>query len=276
MIQVPWHFYQHYPADYSAGAKAARGFRGWTSEVRELDLGRTALMLMHLPDVGLTPDTEWRPDCQRPDLLGTVEWIPRTMDLCTRRLPKLVTAARHAGWQVVHLRTHVEPWFKEHAARSLAEAGTPPPADADRIQTPGKSPHTRDVFGELPGRPPGSPEHPLGLPEALRPQGNDLVATQSWQLHRLMQKRGITHLIYTGWALNWCLWFSYCGMSDMQRKGYLCSAVRGGCVAIENRDSADTEANLEYGYWKTSTMFGYIFDLDELTAVLTSRPADEK
>lgn len=30
-IQVPWHLYQHYPADFSAWSRAARGFRGWTS-----------------------------------------------------------------------------------------------------------------------------------------------------------------------------------------------------------------------------------------------------
>ena len=57
-------------------------------------------------------------------------------------------------------------------------------------------------------------------------------------------------------------------MSDMQRKGYLCSAVREGCVAIENRESADTEGNLEYACWKTTTMFGYIFDLQELASAL--------
>ena len=78
-------------------------------------------------------------------------------------------------------------------------------------------------------------------------------------LGRLLKARGVGHIIYCGWALNWCLWFSPCGMCDMDRKGYMCSAVRGGCVAIENRDSAAGERNLEYAYWKTSTMFGYIF-----------------
>ena len=101
IVEVPWHFYQHYPADFSAWSRAARGFHGWTSEVRDLDLRHTALLLMHLPDAGLTPDTEWGPDCQRPDLLGTVEWVPRTMDLCRHRLPRLVTAARAANLQVV-------------------------------------------------------------------------------------------------------------------------------------------------------------------------------
>jgi nicotinamidase-related amidase len=270
IIKVPWHFYQHYPADFTAWSRAARGFKGWTSEVRELDLRKTALLLMHLPDAGLTPDSEWGPNSPRPDLLGTVEWVPRTMELCSHRLPPLVTAAREAGLQVVHVYGGIGDPKEPCAARSLAEIGSPPSADEDRITADSKvsERHTRDVFGTTFPRPPGSPEHVPGLPEALRPQGNDLVVAESWQLHRLMKNRGITHLIYTGWALNWCLWFSPCGMSDMQRKGYLCSAVRGGCVAIENRESADAESNLEYAYWKTTTMFGYIFDLHELTAAL--------
>lgn len=155
-------------------------------------------------------------------------------------------------------------------ARSLAEAGDPPPPDEDRL-TPEREVgerHRRDVFGPKPARPEDSPEHVPGLPEELCPTGDDLVVDQSWQLHRLMQNRDITHLIYTGWALNWCLWFSPCGMGDMQRKGYLCSAVRGGCVAIENRESADREGNLEYAFWKTATLFGYIFDLHEFTHAL--------
>ena len=72
-IRLPWHFYRHYPADFSARSKAARGFRGWSREVRDLDLSHAALLLMHLPDAGLTPDTEWGPFSPRPDLLGTVE-----------------------------------------------------------------------------------------------------------------------------------------------------------------------------------------------------------
>jgi hypothetical protein len=156
--------------------------------------------------------------------------------------------------------------------RSLAEAGPAPVEDTEKIVTdPAEyARHTRDVFGPMPKRPEGSPDHANGFPPELKPQGNDLAVVRPYQFHRLMKNRGITHLVYTGWALNWCLWFSYCGMSDMQRKGYMCSAVRGGCVAIENRESADTEANLEYGYWKTSTMFGYIFDLHELTSGLRS------
>ena len=106
------------------------------------------------------------------------------------------------------------------------------------------------------------------FPPGLEPQGDDLVCCESWELHRLMKARGIVHLIYTGWALNWCLWFSPCGMTDMNRLRYRISVVRGGCVAIENAQSAEREGNLEYGYWHTAAMFGYVLELEELKASL--------
>jgi nicotinamidase-related amidase len=268
VIQVPWHIYRHYPADFSAGPASARGFIGWEAETRDLDLDKTALLLMHLPDAGLTPDSEWGPDCPRPDLLGTVEWVPRTVDMIRNRLPKLVEAARAAGLQVVHVHTRAEYQTGPCWERSVAEAGDPPPEEIDKIDDEGLlAAHKKDVF-QLAARPEGSPEHTWGMPEVLMPQGDDLIAGETWRLHRLMKARGINHLIYCGWALNWCLWFSSGGMCDMNRHGYLCSAVRGGCVAIENKASADTEANLEYACWKTSTMFGYVFELDELAEAL--------
>lgn len=273
IISLPWHMYRHFPADFSRWREAAVGFRGWDSEVRELDLNRACLALMHFPSTGLTPDTEFGPDCRVPNSLGTVEWVPRTMEVVMFRMPRLVEAARAAGLQVVHILGG--PGSGPVWDASAAQFGEPPPDDPDVI--PGgaawKDRHMRDVF-DLP-RPPRDENDPgaagLSVPLAetiLTPREGDLMAATSWQLHRLLSARGIDHIIYTGWALNWCLWFSPGGMADMSRKGYLCSAVRGGCVAIENRESAVGEGNLEYAYWKTSTMFGYIFDLHELTGAL--------
>jgi hypothetical protein len=62
-------------------------------------------------------------------------------------------------------------------------------------------------------------------------------------------------------------------MSDMKRRGYVCSAVRGGCVAIETKESCVGEKNLEYALWKTSSVFGYVFDLHELTSALRQHAA---
>jgi nicotinamidase-related amidase len=271
VIDVPWHMYRHYGADFARWETAAATFLGWASEVRGLDLRRTALAMMHFPDTGLTPDTEFGPDCPNPNALGTIEWVPRTMNVVSFHMPRLIEAARAAGLQVAHVGVGGAPYMEgEIWERCVAEVGEAPPADADVIERDGAvfGQHSRDVF-DLPRSAPAEvPGHTFSLPGVLLPQGTDIIAQHPWQLHRLLKSRGIDHIVYTGWALNWCLWFSPCGMADMSRKGYLCSAVRGGCVAIENRESAVGELNLEYAYWKTSTMFGYIFELHELTGAL--------
>lgn len=270
-ISLPWHIYRHYPADFSRWNEAAAGFKGWDSEVRDLDLSRTCIALMHFPDTGLTPDSIFSPDCPNPNLLGTVEWIPRTMQVVQFRMPELLKAARAAGLQVAHVGVSGPPYTEGPIwEQCVKEAGDPPPTDTDVIERDAArwAQHTRDVFDLPRPNPPDTPPHTFGLPSEFLPQGNDIIAQHPWQLHRLLKNRQIDHIIYCGWALNWCLWFSPCGMCDMDRKGYLCSALRGGCVAIENRESAVGEKNLEYAYWKTSTMFGYIFDYQELMQAL--------
>ncbi len=271
-IQVPWHMYRHYPADFSLWDAAAAGFNGWDSKVRDLDLARTCLALMHFTDAGLAPDVEWGPDCPNPNALGTIEWVPRLMDVVTFRMPRLINAAREAGLQVAQVGVSGSPYTEGTIWQKCSEeAGDPPPPDEDVLsdkEPRWKAKHHRDVF-DLPRKSPKQvPPHEFSLPDVFLPQGDDLIAQHPWQLHRLLKNRDIDHIIYCGWAINWCLWFSPCGMSDMSRKGYMCSAVRGGCVAIENKESAVGELNLEYALWKTSTMFGYIFDLHELTHAL--------
>lgn len=229
---------------------------------------------MHLPDTGLRPEVPWRKDSPRPDLLGTAEWVPRTMEMVTKRLPPLVEAARGAGLQIVHVT--MGNWYaKEFPQRKkcAAEVGIAPAPElqplSDEVAGTWHADRMKRAF-QVPPMPKGAdPKVPdtLFVP-GLEPKDNDLVCSETWELHRLAQARGIVHLIYTGWALNWCLWFSPCGMSDMERLRYRISAVRGACVAIENAESAEREGNLEYAYWHTAAMFGYILYLEEFITAL--------
>ncbi len=270
-LTLPHHYYRGYPADFSAGPAAARGFLGWDAIPLELDLDKAALILMHLPDAGLRPESAWRPDGPRPDLLGTVEWVPRTMRLVTETLPPLAAAARRAGLQLVHV-TMGDSYAKDYPQRQqcLAEVGEAPAPESTPLPDEGWEWERLQRAYQIASTPPDAdPATPWSLfPPGLEPQGNDLVCYQSWELHRLLAARGINTLIYTGWALNWCLWFSPCGMNDMHRLNYRLFAVRGAAVAIENRDSAATEGHLDYAYWMTAAKFGMLFDRDELIGAL--------
>lgn len=276
IIQLRHHYYRGYPPDFTAGRAAARTFLGWDAHLDGIDLDRSALILMHIPDSGLRPEVAWRPDNPRIDLLGSAEWVPRTMEMVAKKLPPLVDAARQARLQIAHVT--MGNWYSRdypQRKRCVEEAGKAP--------APENEPLPPDPAGDWQSRrfkrvfrvPPAAPGADMSIQETqfypgLEPRDDDLVCSRTWEFHRLLSARGIDHLIYTGWALNWCLWFSECGMNDMDRLRYRLYAVRGACVAIENAESAEREGNLEYAYWMTAAKFGDIFELGELIAALQS------
>ena len=79
-------------------------------------------------------------------------------------------------------------------------------------------------------------------------------------------------MIYVGFFINWCLLMSSGGMREMARHGVICSAIREGVVAIENRESAVGRLHKEEGLWRTSLAFGLVFDLAGFTTALRGLP----
>ena len=78
----------------------------------------------------------------------------------------------------------------------------------------------------------------------------------------------MAHLIYIGFAINWCLLKSPGGMVDMSRLGYMCSAIRQATTAVENKETARRELNKESALWRVATHFGFVFDADPLIGAL--------
>lgn len=96
-------------------------------------------------------------------------------------------------------------------------------------------------------------------------------AETSAALHTFCQERGINHLIYIGFAINWCLLMSPGGMVDMKRYGYLCSTVAEVVVAVENEVSAPHCIEYHQALWRVAVEFGFVFHHRELIAAF-SRP----
>ncbi len=57
-------------------------------------------------------------------------------------------------------------------------------------------------------------------------------------------------------------------MRDMARRWYLCSVIRQATTAVENKESARTEAHKEVGLWRVSTGYGFVFDAEPFIAAL--------
>ena len=60
------------------------------------------------------------------------------------------------------------------------------------------------------------------------------------------------------------------GMIDMSRHGVMCSAIRQAVTAVENKETAPTEAAKELALWRVSVMFGFVFDVDDLVDALSA------
>jgi nicotinamidase-related amidase len=106
-------------------------------------------------------------------------------------------------------------------------------------------------------------------PQAV-PIGDEGIAENGAQLAALCRAHQINHLIYVGFAINWCLLMSPGGMIDMARHGCLCSTIREAVTAVENRETARDEREKQQALWRTSVEFGFVFSLPDFVAALSA------
>jgi len=78
----------------------------------------------------------------------------------------------------------------------------------------------------------------------------------------------VNHIVYIGFAINWCLLMSPGGMVDMRRHGLICSTIRDATTAVENRETAREEREKQQGLWRFSLESGFIFDSRDFIAAL--------
>ena len=84
----------------------------------------------------------------------------------------------------------------------------------------------------------------------------------------LCRAQGINHLVYVGFAINWCLLMSPGGMVDMARHGCLCSTIREATTAVENRETAREQREKQQALWRVALEFGFVFGLDDFLKAL--------
>ncbi len=98
------------------------------------------------------------------------------------------------------------------------------------------------------------------------PEEGEPVVINSHQLNAICRDLGVWHLIYIGFAINWCLLLSPGGMADMSKRGVMCSAIRQAVTAVENKETARDETCKETALWRVALAFGFVFDLDDFLA----------
>lgn len=265
-VRLPAWYYRQFDADFTLDIPA-EGYDGWRREEIEISLEHTAVVVMHAWDAGTR---EHYPGWHR-----AVEYIPRSYDISLKVLPGLLSAVRSSGFALFHVAGGGD-YFRSCPGylRAVQLAGPPPDSprqiESDPILDRLRTFRSENVF-------PGSHnladvgrgfKEQLDFREEARPLGDEGVAETGHQLFALCEERGINHLIYSGFAINWCLLLSPGGMADMQARGFMCSAIRQAVTAVENRETARRELCKELALWRVAIGFGFVFDVDDLVGVL--------
>jgi nicotinamidase-related amidase len=284
MTRLRTRYYQQFDTDPTQPVPG-ESYGGWLQADIDLNLQHSALVVMHAWDPG-TPQTHaawWR----------TVEYLPRAAEILNKVFPPLLETVRGAGMKVFHVvggphdyYSHL-PGFVNTSTNTKGQKGIQKKIEArtpSNSEMPSQAPvhhpelerlkqwKSRHVFvGEHNQMEVDAALAELDFaPEAL-PHPGEGIALNAQGLDLLCRQNEIYHLIYIGFAINWCLLMSPGGMVDMSRLGYLCSTIPEAVTAVENKETARQQAEKEQALWRVSLEFGFVFDLNEILGALSTR-----
>lgn len=265
-MRLPARLYRQFDAD-PARAVPAEGYGGWQTTEVELAPAHTALVVMHAWDAGQPHAFPgWR---------RAVEYMPRAERILAEVFPPLLAAVRASLLPVFHVVGGGTDYYSQlpgsRRARQLAGAVAEPVRvipDASyeslqRLRAAQGSPGAHNAADIAAGF------ARLDFAPTARPVGDEGIAENGAQLAALCRYHGINHLIYVGFALNWCLLMSPGGMVDMARHGCLCSTIAEATTAVENRETARDEREKQQALWRVAVEFGFVFTLADFLAALS-------
>jgi hypothetical protein len=263
--------YQQFDADFTLPVPA-ENFGGWRDVDVELAPTHTALVVMHAWDCGEPHEFPgWR---------RAVEYTSRARHILNEIFPTLFVAVRRSPLPIFHVVGGDRDYYSHlpghkravELAGGSASSLKPPQVSPDpifeqlnRLRHDAASPGARNAADVSAGF------AQLNFAPQAVPIGDEGVAENADQLTALCRAHGINHLIYVGFAINWCLLMSPGGMVDMARRGCLCSTIREAVTAVENRETAHAEREKEQALWRIAVEFGFVFSLPDFLSALTQR-----
>lgn len=256
--KFPAWIYQQYDADHAL-EHPGESFGGWKRTSIDVPKGKTALLSMHA----------WNVTDDYPGWDRCIEYRPRSRNIMRTVFPPLFDAVRSAGVPLVHVAGcgkyhHQLPGYQaavELAGRTTNQNAPGARRDefADAIDTLKAS---ESFVGEHNQTDVGRGFANNDFAPETRPIDGEYVVENTSQLNAVCRHLDVWHLVYVGFAINWCLVHSSGGMADMKRLGYICSTIREAVTAVENKESARGERHKEYGLWWVAMNYGVVFDLE--------------
>ena len=265
-IIIPGWFYRNFDADLTAEVPA-QGYGGWQKcDTLPFSKHHSALVVMHawkLPAPGEFPG--WQ---------RVIEYMPRAGKIMREYFPGMLNTFRQAGIQVIHVcggGNYYQHYPEYQASLSLAgREAAPERIEFDPVRQELDDFRVKNVH-------PG--EHNLAdiqksypfrdFATEARPLPGEIIVDTTRQLFMQCQRLQISHLVYSGFAINWCLQMSPCCMIEMLRHGLLCSTIRECTTAVENKESAAGELAKALEMWKVALQFGFVYEYNDVLSALS-------
>jgi hypothetical protein len=277
-VRIPASYYQQFDADYRLDVPA-EGFNGWQKSGIEIDLDHTALVVMHAWDCGTNEEF--------PGWFRHVEYLPRAQKILKDLFPPLLATVRSASIKIFHVvggGDYYQQYPGYQKAKKLEKNVVGRWGWRRNLFQPRlhirKSP-ARKLLDEFREKNAGCGGHNkadiacgfqrLDFPPEAKPIGDERIAENTVQLFGLCQESHIDHLIYVGFAINWCLLLSPGGMAEMTKLGLLCSTISEAVTAVENHETARNEWGKKIALWRVGLAFGFVFDFDDFFRSIQSK-----
>ena len=188
-------------------------------------------------------------------------WRERAEQVTAAAIVPVLAAARQAGLTIVHAPSvrvaEQYPQVQRYRSASGTAPATPPewPPEAFRSRT-GPYAVYRNPRDQAPGRPLHWADRLAMSPHIAVQAGEAVVATGA-QLHALLQDHRILHLLYVGFATNWCVLGKDYGIRAMKDHGYNTILLRDATTGVEFPDTLHTLQATELAVREVEQQHGF-------------------
>ena len=200
-------------------------------------------------------------------------WIERAARVTVDCVVPVIDAARKVGMTIVHAPSpsvaEQYPQLQRHKPPQPSTPNTWPPSEfrsrsgdynvyrGPRSQPPGIGIHWDKL----------SPQ--LSMSPAIEVQEDDYVIATGQQLHELLEERQILHLIYAGFATNWCVLGRDYGIRSMSRYGYNIILLRDATTGVEFPDTYENLFTTEIAIREVEQQYGFSASNDDFLTTTT-------
>ena len=197
-------------------------------------------------------------------------WIERASTVLKNSVLPAIEAARSAGLTVIHgpcpeVAIQYEQ-VKQHRTPKPGHQPTWPPPEFRRREG---AYHTyRGPRDQYPGI--------RDIPETRRMSDlvevgdDDIVIATGQQLHDYLKSEKILHLIYAGFATNWCVINRDYGVKDMRGRGYNVVLLRDATTGVEFPDTLDQLFATELAIREVEQKYGFSVSNEDFFAACDS------